>query len=209
VSLKLFEPTAIVVAVDGGLTTWTPSNNEGSREYHLLFYADQVKWVFPRLDWLREEAERYASLVRAGLIELTDLITVDEANRTDWTRFIELVGMIGGNLENLKPEESAAVRLVNGFSSVQANTPANTELRPALHEAEKIRCRIGDRFTEAVRVGQLEVKGRNAMNLTVAVIIPASLITADRIWSLLRSGELEIAGQQYVDARIGPLGTSG
>jgi len=100
----------------------------------------------------------------------------------------------------LKPEESAAVRLVNGFLSVRANA----ELRPALQEAEKIRRRIGDRLTEAVRAGQLEVQGRNRLDLTVVVTIPARLIAADHIWSLLRLDEMEIAGQHYVDARIGP-----
>ena len=189
-----------IVNVYGELTTWPAPKNEGDHKYRMMFYADQCKRVFPQLDWLREEANRYAAVVGAGLSELNDLIALAEANRTDWTRLVELVAMIGGNLENLTPEESAAVRLVNGFSSARANV----ELRRALHEAEKIRRRIGDRFTEAVRAGQLEIKGRSASDLKVLVTIPKNFVTTDLIWSLLRSSELVIAGQHYVDVQIGP-----
>jgi hypothetical protein len=189
-----------IVNVFGELITWPAPKNEGIREYRIIFYANQCKWVFPRLDWLREEAERYAVEVRAGLAQLNGLIALDEPNRTDWTRFVELVAMVGGNLENLTPEESAAVRLVHGFSSVRANA----EIHPALHEAEKIRRRIIDRIVEAVRAGQLEVKGRSRSDLKVVVTIPARLVTADQIWSWLRSDELEIAGRHYVDVQIEP-----
>jgi hypothetical protein len=177
-------------------------NSPAPKNGCIIFCADQGRRVFPRLDWLREEAERYAAEVRAGLTKLNDLIALDEANRTDWTRFVELVALIGGNLENFTPEEAAAVRLVNGFdySSVQGNA----KLRPALQEAKKSRRRIGDRLVEAVRADQLEIKGRKVSDLTVVVTIPASLVTADLIWSLLRSSELVIGDQHYVDVQIGP-----
>jgi hypothetical protein len=175
---------------------WT--NSEGSRGSCIVFYADQGQRVFPRLDWMREEAERSAAEVRAELPKLNNLIALDETNRTDWTRFVELIATIGGNLENLTPDEAAVVRLVNRFSSVRAKA----ELRSSLYdEAEKIRRRIGDRIVAAVRAGRLEVKGRNGPGLKV-VEIPASLVTANEIWSWLRSGEMTIYGQCYVDVTI-------
>jgi hypothetical protein len=174
------------------------ADSKGNRGSCTVFHADQAQRVFPRLDWLREEAEHYAAGVRAELPKLNNLIALDEANCADWTRFVELVATVGGNLENLTREEAAAVRLAHGFSSAQANA----ERRRALHEAEKIRRHIGDRIVKAVHAGQLVVTGRSASDLEVVRRIPANLVTADEIWSWLRSGEMTIYGQRYVDARI-------
>jgi hypothetical protein len=185
-----------IVSVYGELISWPTPKNEDDHSCRIMFYADEGKRVSPRLDWLREEAERHAVVARAWLTKLNGLIALNETNGPDWK--VERVAAIGGNLENLTAEEAAAVRLVNGFSSVQANA----EL---LYEAKKIRHQIGDRFVEAVRAGRLEITGRDASDLKVRATIPASLITPDRIWELLRSDELEIAHQRYVDARIGPL----
>jgi hypothetical protein len=189
-----------IVSVHGELTSWPTPKNEDDHSCRIMFYPDEAEWVFPRLDWLREKAERYAAAVRARLTKLNDLIALDEANRTDWERFNELVAMIGGNLENLMAEEATAARLVDGFSSVQANTG----LRSALDEAEKIRSRIGDRFTESVHADRLEITGYSAADLTKLVTIPARFVPTDQILSLLGSGELTIFGQHYVGVRIGP-----
>jgi hypothetical protein len=135
------------------------------------------------------------------LTKLDAVITL-ETNRTDWTRLVELVALIGGNPKNSTPEENATVRLVVGFDCLLARV--NAELHPALQEAEEIVRRVWDRAGEAVRAGQLEIKGRSVSDPTVVVTIPASLVTAELIWSLLRSSELAIAYQQYVDIRIGP-----
>jgi hypothetical protein len=184
-----------IVSVHGQLTNWPAPKNEGNHACRIMFYADEGKRVFPRLDWLREEAKRSAAVARAWLTKLNDLIALNEANGPDWKRFIELVAMIGGNLENLTAEEAAAVRLVDGFSSVQANA----EL---LYEAKKIRRCIGDRLAEAVHASQLVITGYRVSDLTVPVTIPGHLVTTDQIWLLLRSGELPI-GERYVGARIG------
>jgi hypothetical protein len=189
-----------IVSVDGRLISWPSGKGEGDRSCRIMFYADEGERVFPRLDWLREEAKRCAAVARAWLTKLNDLIALDEANGPDWKRFIELVAMIGGNLENLTAEEAAAVRLLNGFSDVRANA----ELRPALDEAKKIRRRIGDRLTESVHADQLEVEGRSVPDLEEMRRIPGSLVTADQIWSVLRFSKLEIEGRRYVDVQIRP-----
>jgi hypothetical protein len=201
VSVDRFRPSRFwgttIVSVHGELTSWPAPKNEDDHSCRIMFYADEGKRVFPRLDWLREEAQRHAAVARAVLTRLNDLFALDEANRTDWKLFVERVAAIGGDLENLTAEEAAAVRLVEGFSSVQANA----EL---LYEAEKIRRRIGDRLAEAVRAGRLEITGCNASDLKARVTIPAGPIATNRIWELLRSDELEIYDRHYVDVRIGP-----
>jgi hypothetical protein len=135
------------------------------------------------------------------LTKLEAVITL-ESNHTNWMRLIELVALIGGNPENSTPEENAIVRLVVGFDCLSAQVDA--ELRGTLQEAKEIMRRVWDRTSDAARAGQLEIKGRNVSNLTALVTIPASLVTADRIWSLLRSSKLEIEGQHFVDVQIGP-----
>jgi hypothetical protein len=106
--------------------------------------------------------------------------------------------MIGGSdLVNLTPEESAAVRLVkNEFPFT-----VNAQLRRARDEAETIRRRIGDRFTEAGRAGGLVFKCRGGPDLKTVVTIP---VTAELIWSWLRWGEVVNGGEHYVDVQIGP-----
>src|SRR5262245_20883451 len=135
------------------------------------------------------------------LAKLDAVITL-ETNRTDWTRLVELVTRIGGHPENSTLEENAIVRLVVGFAYLSARV--NAELRGALQEAEEIARRIWDQSDKAVHAGQLVVKGRSVSDLTVLVTIPASLVPADRIRSLLHSPKLEIEGQRYVDVQIGP-----
>jgi hypothetical protein len=103
------------------------------------------------------------------LTKLGTVITL-ETNRTDWTRLVELVALIGGNPENSTQEANAIVRLVVGFDDLSARVGA--ELHPALHEAEEIVRRVWDRSGEAVHAGQLVVKGRSVLNLTVLVTIP-------------------------------------
>ena len=155
--------------------------------------ANEIMRVFPKL----------VPIPAAEWLTKLDAVITLETNRTDWTRLVELVAPVGGNPENSTQEANAIVWLVVGFDDLSARIDA--KLHPALHEAEEIVRRVRDRSGEAVRAGQLVVKGRSVLNPTVPVTIPARLVAADWIWSrLLRSPELEIEGQHYVDMQIEP-----
>jgi hypothetical protein len=154
--------------------------------------ANEIMWAFPKL----------RPVPAAEWLMKLDAVIALEANRTDWTRLVELIAIVGGNPENSTPEENAIMRLVVGFDCLPAWGTA--ELHGALQEAEEVMRRVWDRAGEAARAGQLEIKGRNVSDLTVLVTIPARLVTADQIWSWLHSSTLEIEGQRYVDVQIGP-----
>jgi hypothetical protein len=182
-----FRPRGFVwmVQPDGDMATWPPgrlATYRGRRWYAIEFDPEGIKQAVSvpltlSTEWLNEETGRLAA---AGVM----LIPLDETGRGDWARYVTLVMLLGCNPETLPLEVS--------------------ELHAMLHEAQEIRRCGVNRVAEAARANQLEVKGRKVSDWEVVKRIPASLVTADVIWSLLRSGEMTIGGQRYVDGQIGP-----
>jgi hypothetical protein len=150
-------------------------------------------------EWIHKAVERYAAAGTTGAepANLNALVEF-EANRPHWACFKERTKSIGGNLDNSVLEETARALLASDLSAAWV-----PEIQPALREMQEIKRRMVDRLVEAVHTGQLEITGYHASDLTV-VTIPARLVTADQILSLLRSGELPIFGRHYVGVQIGP-----